>query len=90
MTTLAQIGDQMIVQAVVQRKIFCDITGEVLDVRSAVVLEDPDSGRNLGAMTGSTYDAMRAKAEEMGRPLFTRPVRVIDSREILGKTGKKA
>lgn len=47
---------RMTIKYVVQRKIFCDMSQEVLDISTAVVLEDPSGVKVYGAMTGTEWD----------------------------------
>lgn len=63
--TFEQTIRQNFVKFLVQQKIFCPITGDVLDVRTCVVILDAD-GDPAGVISPAAYRRIAEMAEDRG------------------------
>jgi hypothetical protein len=73
-----------LLEAAVQRQIFDPYTGDILDVRRAVLIDGTDHNKGVGmhVMTAANYDkAKAALIEKYGENSFD----VYDGRELFGR-----
>jgi hypothetical protein len=81
-------ADREALRYCVQRAIFCEITGQVLDVRRAVALitELPSGQKSTIVMTAATWDERKGALFEALPDL---KARMLDGRELFGRPGTR-